>query len=272
MRSRPSTRCTKPPPRRKTSPAPGAACAHIPRALEALYPLAGVLPAGEPLLSRPRASRRRRPAEAPDAAAAATRHRRPVPRRRSRRARRRMDVRPRNLRSRPTAPRRLRAARRLRPGPQPSCGAGSPPAAHAARSSLRRPRSARHGRSRAPTATRRTSPASWPSSADKWTVDPARILLTGMSDGGTFSYTSGLVAGSPFTHLAPVAAAFHPMLAAMADADRMTGLPIHIIHGAARLDVPRRHGAARPNDISPAPAQPSPIAKSTTSATATAQI
>jgi phospholipase/carboxylesterase len=66
---------------------------------------------------------------------------------------------------------------------------------------------------------------------EKWTVDPARILLTGMSDGGTFSYTSGLVAGSPFTHLAPVAAAFHPMLAAMADGERMSGLPVHIIHG-----------------------------------------
>jgi len=65
----------------------------------------------------------------------------------------------------------------------------------------------------------------------KWTIDPHRILLTGMSDGGTFIYTSGLVAGSPFTHLAPVAAAFHPMLAAVADGERMTGLPIHIIHG-----------------------------------------
>jgi phospholipase/carboxylesterase len=66
----------------------------------------------------------------------------------------------------------------------------------------------------------------------KWTVDTSRILLTGMSDGGTFTYTSGLLAESPFTHLAPVAAAFHPMLAAMADGERMQGLPVHIIHGA----------------------------------------
>jgi phospholipase/carboxylesterase len=65
----------------------------------------------------------------------------------------------------------------------------------------------------------------------KWTIDQHRMLLTGMSDGGTFSYTSGLVAGSPFTHLAPVAAAFHPMLAAMADGERLNGLPINIIHG-----------------------------------------
>jgi phospholipase/carboxylesterase len=53
-----------------------------------------------------------------------------------------------------------------------------------------------------------------------------------MSDGGTFTYVSGLEAGSPFTHLAPVAAAFHPLLAQMADADRTRGLPVHIIHGS----------------------------------------
>ena len=66
----------------------------------------------------------------------------------------------------------------------------------------------------------------------RWNVDAGRLLLTGMSDGGTFTYLSGLAAASPFTHLAPVAAAFHPMLAELADADRMVGLPIHIIHGA----------------------------------------
>lgn len=66
---------------------------------------------------------------------------------------------------------------------------------------------------------------------NNWTIDPHRILLSGMSDGGTFAYTSGLVAGSPFTHLAPVAAAFHPTLAATADGKRLNGLPIHIIHG-----------------------------------------
>jgi phospholipase/carboxylesterase len=65
-----------------------------------------------------------------------------------------------------------------------------------------------------------------------WNVDPRRLLLTGMSDGGTFTYVTGLEAGSPFTHLAPVAAAFHPMLAHMADASRTRGLPIHIVHGA----------------------------------------
>ena len=66
----------------------------------------------------------------------------------------------------------------------------------------------------------------------RWNIDPARILLTGMSDGGTFSYVSGLEPASPFTHLAPISAAFHPMLASYAEPARMTGLPIHIVHGA----------------------------------------
>jgi phospholipase/carboxylesterase len=67
----------------------------------------------------------------------------------------------------------------------------------------------------------------------RWNVDHSRLLLTGMSDGGTYTYVWGLAAGCPFTHLAPIAAAFHPMLMmTMADADRVRGLPVHIVHGA----------------------------------------
>ena len=66
----------------------------------------------------------------------------------------------------------------------------------------------------------------------KWNVDPGRQLLTGMSDGGTFTYVLGLQAGCRFTHLAPVAASFHPLILSMADADRVRELPIHIVHGA----------------------------------------
>jgi phospholipase/carboxylesterase len=66
----------------------------------------------------------------------------------------------------------------------------------------------------------------------RWRVDSERRLLTGMSDGGTFTYVSGLEGGSPFTHLAPVAAAFHPLLVDMADRERVRGLPIHVVHGA----------------------------------------
>jgi len=68
----------------------------------------------------------------------------------------------------------------------------------------------------------------------RWNIDPERMLLTGMSDGGTFCYVTGFDAASPFTHLAPVSATFHPLMAEMADADRLRGLPVHIVHG--RLD------------------------------------
>src|SRR3954462_11612735 len=65
----------------------------------------------------------------------------------------------------------------------------------------------------------------------RWNVDAERMLLTGMSDGGTFCYVTGFDGASPFTHLAPVSATFHPLMAEMADADRLRGLPIHIVHG-----------------------------------------
>jgi len=68
----------------------------------------------------------------------------------------------------------------------------------------------------------------------RWNVDAKRMLLSGMSDGGTFCYVSGFASTSPFTHLAPIAATFHPLMAEMADAERLQGLPIHIVHG--RLD------------------------------------
>jgi phospholipase/carboxylesterase len=68
----------------------------------------------------------------------------------------------------------------------------------------------------------------------RWNVDAKQMLLTGMSDGGTFCYVTGFESTSPFTHLAPVAATFHPLMAEIADAQRLRGLPVHIVHG--RLD------------------------------------
>jgi phospholipase/carboxylesterase len=66
----------------------------------------------------------------------------------------------------------------------------------------------------------------------RWNVDAGRVLMTGMSDGGTFSYLSGLRSGSVFTHLAPISAAFHPMMIEFADEQRIKGLPIFLTHGA----------------------------------------
>jgi phospholipase/carboxylesterase len=66
----------------------------------------------------------------------------------------------------------------------------------------------------------------------RWNIDASRMLLTGMSDGGTFCYVTGLEDVSPFTHLAPVSATFHPLMAEMASPDRLRGLPIYLVHGA----------------------------------------
>jgi len=68
--------------------------------------------------------------------------------------------------------------------------------------------------------------------AETWRIDRRRLLLTGMSDGGTFTLLGGIDAESPFTHLAPVAASFHPLTLAMAEPRRMSGLPIYLVHGA----------------------------------------
>ena len=67
--------------------------------------------------------------------------------------------------------------------------------------------------------------------SQQWNVDTGRMLMTGMSDGGTFTYVLGLRGDCRFTHLAPVAASFHPMLMTFADASRVQGLPVQIVHG-----------------------------------------
>jgi len=65
-----------------------------------------------------------------------------------------------------------------------------------------------------------------------WQIDEDRVLLTGMSDGGTFSYVSGLHAEAAYTHLAPCSASFHPMLLEAVDRRRVEALPIYLTHGA----------------------------------------
>ena len=65
-----------------------------------------------------------------------------------------------------------------------------------------------------------------------WNIDRSRVLLTGMSDGGTYAYVAGLRANVPFTHLAPISGTFHPLLLDGADRERLNGLPIYLVHGA----------------------------------------
>ncbi len=66
----------------------------------------------------------------------------------------------------------------------------------------------------------------------RWALDERRMLLTGMSDGGTFTYLAGLREDSPFTHLAPISATFHPMLLETTGAGRIRALPVYLVHGA----------------------------------------
>ena len=67
--------------------------------------------------------------------------------------------------------------------------------------------------------------------AGRWRIDRRRVLLTGMSDGGTFCYVSGLRSDSLFTHLAPSSASFHPLLLDSVSRERLRGLPIYLMHG-----------------------------------------
>ncbi|MCZ6888115.1 MAG: phospholipase [Gammaproteobacteria bacterium] len=84
--------------------------------------------------------------------------------------------------------------------------------------------------------------------AKRWSVNRDKLLLTGMSDGGTFSYCSGLRAESPFTHLAPSSASFHPLLLDGLSKERLQGLPIYLIHGVLDwmfpVDIARTANAA----------------------------
>jgi phospholipase/carboxylesterase len=82
------------------------------------------------------------------------------------------------------------------------------------------------------------------SMAGRWSIDHSRLLLTGMSDGGTFTLLSGLDDASPFTHLAPVAASFHPLLLAVTEPERVAGLPVYLVHGALDWMFPVSMGRA----------------------------
>src|SRR3954454_12885210 len=66
---------------------------------------------------------------------------------------------------------------------------------------------------------------------NRWTIDASRMLLTGMSDGGTFSYVTGLDGASPFTHLPPVSASSPPLMLEMAAAAGRQELRIFLANG-----------------------------------------
>lgn len=67
---------------------------------------------------------------------------------------------------------------------------------------------------------------------EHWRVDDARILLTGLSDGATYTLLCGLQPDMPFTALAPVSGVLHPANLLNGNLERAAGRRIYLVHGA----------------------------------------
>lgn len=66
----------------------------------------------------------------------------------------------------------------------------------------------------------------------RWPVDHSRILLTGLSDGATFTLLAGLDEDAPYTALAPVSGVLHPLNFAIGNLARARGRRIYQVHGS----------------------------------------
>lgn len=79
---------------------------------------------------------------------------------------------------------------------------------------------------------------------ERYAIDPDRIFVTGLSDGGTFTYALGVHRAQTFAALAPVAAVLPPWL----DVQQARQLPVLIVHGGRDFIFPvaaaRQAGAA----------------------------
>ena len=65
----------------------------------------------------------------------------------------------------------------------------------------------------------------------QYPIDDEHILLTGMSDGGTYSLLAGLREASPFTHLAPFSGVLHPEIAMHGNLRHALNRKIYLVHG-----------------------------------------
>ena len=66
----------------------------------------------------------------------------------------------------------------------------------------------------------------------EYAVDRSRVYLSGLSDGGTFTYLLGLGRPDLFAGIAPVAADFTGMMDDMLRRKQGQALPVYIVHGA----------------------------------------
>lgn len=68
--------------------------------------------------------------------------------------------------------------------------------------------------------------------AERWRVDRRRVLLTGLSDGGTYTLLAGLAEAAPYAALAVVSGVLHPRNLAAGNLARAAGQRIYLVHGA----------------------------------------
>lgn len=66
---------------------------------------------------------------------------------------------------------------------------------------------------------------------EHWNVDRKHMLITGMSDGATYSLLGGLAEGMPFTHFAPISGVLHPDNMVNGNLTRVRGKPVYLVHG-----------------------------------------
>lgn len=66
---------------------------------------------------------------------------------------------------------------------------------------------------------------------ENWSLDEDHMMLTGMSDGGTYSLLAGLREDSPFTHLAPFSGVLHPEISMTGNMSQAQDKAIYLVHG-----------------------------------------
>ena len=74
--------------------------------------------------------------------------------------------------------------------------------------------------------------------SQQYRIDRERILLTGLSDGATFTLLYGLAHPQVFRALAPLCGVLHPANHAIGNLDRARGVPIYLVHGARDFVFP----------------------------------
>ena len=72
----------------------------------------------------------------------------------------------------------------------------------------------------------------------EYSIDPARVYLTGLSDGGIFTYIFGLEQSQLLRGLAPIAGALHPAVDPMLRQGRGKNVPMLVIHGVQDFIFP----------------------------------